>query len=94
MTLSSYLLYVAAVALLIVTPGPTMLMCMTNSLNHGPRRAMTSVAGAVTAVLCVDGACRRWAWAPCLQPRSGFTVRSSRRRYLIWLGIKTSQRRG
>ena len=46
MTLSTYLLYVAAVALLILTPGPTMLMCMTNALNHGPRRAMTSVAGA------------------------------------------------
>ena len=39
MTLSTYLLYVAAVALLIITPGPTMLMCMTNSINHGPRQA-------------------------------------------------------
>ena len=36
MTLTTYLLYVAAVALLILTPGPTILMCMTNALNHGP----------------------------------------------------------
>ena len=34
MTLTTYLLYVAAVASLILTPGPTMLMCMTNALNH------------------------------------------------------------
>jgi threonine/homoserine/homoserine lactone efflux protein len=53
MTLATYLLYLAAVVLLIVTPGPTMLMCMTNAANHGPRRAMTSVAGAVTAELGV-----------------------------------------
>src|SRR5688500_19375474 len=53
MTFSTYLLYVAAVFLLIVTPGPTMLMCMTNSVNHGARSAMTSVAGATTAVLGV-----------------------------------------
>ena len=43
MTLATYLLYVAAVALLILTPGPTMLMCMTNSINHGPRRATERV---------------------------------------------------
>ena len=30
-----------------------MLMCMPNALNHGPRRAMTSVAGSVSAVLVV-----------------------------------------
>ena len=36
MTFTTYLQYVAAVALLILTPGPTMLMCMTNALNHGP----------------------------------------------------------
>ena len=73
MTLSTYLLYVAAVALLIVTPGPTMLMCMTNAIHHGPRRAMTSVAGAVSAVLCV-----------MLLSAMGLGAA-----YLVWLGIKT-----
>ena len=34
MTLTTYLLYLAAVALLILTPGPTMLMCITNALTH------------------------------------------------------------
>ena len=39
MTLSTYLLYLAAVALLVLSPGPTMLMCVTNAINHGPRAA-------------------------------------------------------
>ncbi|MBX9834180.1 MAG: LysE family transporter, partial [Burkholderiaceae bacterium] len=51
MSLSSYLLYLAAVALLVLSPGPTMLMCMTHALQHGPRKAMAAAAGSVTAVL-------------------------------------------
>jgi threonine/homoserine/homoserine lactone efflux protein len=90
MTLSTYLLYVAAVALLIVTPGPTMLMCMTNSLNHGPRRAMTSVAGAVTAVLCVMGLSAMGLGALLATSEAAFTVaKVVGAAYLVWLGIKT-----
>ena len=90
MNLSSYLLYVAAVALLIVTPGPTMLMCMTNSLNHGPRRAMTSVAGAVTAVLCVMVLSAMGLGALLATSETAFTVaKVVGAAYLIWLGIKT-----
>lgn len=90
MTLSTYLLYVAAVALLIVTPGPTMLMCMTNSINHGPRRAMTSVAGAVTAVLGVMLLSAMGVGALLAASEMAFTtVKVVGAAYLIWLGIKT-----
>jgi threonine/homoserine/homoserine lactone efflux protein len=90
MTLSTYLLYVAAVALLIVTPGPTMLMCMTNALNHGPRRAMTSVAGAVTAVLGVMLLSAMGLGALLAASETAFTVaKVAGAAYLIWLGIKT-----
>lgn len=90
MTLSSYLLYVAAVALLIVTPGPTMLMCMTNALNHGPRRAMTSVAGAVTAVLGVMLLSAMGLGALLAASETAFTAaKVAGAAYLIWLGIKT-----
>ena len=90
MTLSTYLLYAAAVALLIVTPGPTMLMCMTNSLNHGPRRAMTSVAGAVTAVLCVMVLSAMGLGALLATSETAFTiVKVVGAAYLIWLGIRT-----
>jgi threonine/homoserine/homoserine lactone efflux protein len=90
MTLSTYLLYVAAVALLIVTPGPTMLMCMTNSINHGPRRAMTSVGGAVTAVLCVMALSAMGLGALLATSETAFTTaKVVGAAYLIWLGIKT-----
>jgi len=90
MTLTTYLLYVAAVALLILTPGPTMLMCMTNAVNHGPRRAMTSVAGAVTAVLGVMLLSAMGLGALLSASEAGFTVlKVAGAAYLIWLGIKT-----
>lgn len=90
MTLSTYLLYVAAVALLILTPGPTMLMCMTNALNHGPRRAMTSVAGAVTAVLGVMLLSAMGLGALLAASEAAFTaVKVAGAAYLIWLGVKT-----
>ena len=90
MTLSTYLLYVAAVALLIATPGPTMLMCMTNALNHGPRRAMTSVAGSVSAVLIVMLLLAMGLGALLAASETAFTTaKFIGAAYLIWLGIKT-----
>jgi len=90
MTLTTYLLYVAAVALLILTPGPTMLMCMTNAINHGPRRAMTSVAGAVTAVLCVMALSAMGLGALLATSEAAFTAaKVIGAAYLTWLGIKT-----
>jgi len=90
MTLATYLLYVAAVALLIVTPGPTMLMCMTNAVNHGPRRAMTSVAGAATAVLCVMMLSAMGLGALLAASETAFTVaKVAGAAYLVWLGIRT-----
>jgi threonine/homoserine/homoserine lactone efflux protein len=90
MTLVTYLLYVAAVALLIVTPGPTMLMCITNSLNHGVRHAMTSVAGATTAVLGVMVLSAMGLGALLATSESAFTVaKVAGAVYLIWLGIRT-----
>ncbi len=90
MTLSTYLLYLAAVALLILTPGPTMLMCLTNALNHGPRRAMTSVAGAVTAVLGVMLLSAMGLGALLAASETAFTAaKVVGATYLVWLGIKT-----
>jgi threonine/homoserine/homoserine lactone efflux protein len=90
MTLTTYLLYAAAVALLILTPGPTMLMCVTNAVNHGPRRAMTSVAGSVTAVLVVMLVSAMGLGALLAASEAAFTaLKIVGAAYLIWLGIKT-----
>ena len=90
MSLSTYLLYLAAVALLILTPGPTMLMCMTNSINHGPRRAMLSVAGSVTAVLGVMLLSAMGLGALLAASEAAFTTaKIVGAAYLVWLGIRT-----
>ncbi|KQP38989.1 LysE family translocator [Pseudorhodoferax sp. Leaf274] len=90
MTLSSYLLYLAAVLLLVLTPGPTMLMCMTRALHHGPRAALTSVAGSVTAVLCVMLLSALGLGALLAASDTAFLVaKAVGAAYLVWLGIKT-----
>ncbi len=94
MTLTSYLLYLAAVALLVLSPGPTMLMCITTALNHGPRRAMTSVAGSVSAVLCVMLLSAMGLGALLAASETAFTVaKVAGAAYLIWLGVKTFRSR-
>jgi threonine/homoserine/homoserine lactone efflux protein len=90
MTLSTYLLYLAAVTLLVLSPGPTMLMCMTNALNHGPRKAMTAVAGSVSAVLCLMLLSAMGLGALLAASEAAFTVaKVVGAAYLIYLGIKT-----
>ncbi|MES2944971.1 MAG: LysE family transporter, partial [Pseudomonadota bacterium] len=90
MTLSTYLLYLAAVALLVLSPGPTMLMCITTALNHGPRWAMTGVAGSVSAVLGVMLLSALGLGALLAASEMAFTAaKVIGAAYLIWLGIKT-----
>ena len=50
MSLETWLLYVVAVFVLTVTPGPSVLMCVTNAVHHGVRRTFFSAIGSVTAV--------------------------------------------
>lgn len=47
---STWLLYVAAVFVLTVTPGPSVLMCVSTSVNAGARRALLAALGSTTAI--------------------------------------------
>ncbi len=49
MTLETYLLYIAAVAAMMSTPGPSQLLMLSNSLAHGFRRSVATAAGDLTA---------------------------------------------
>lgn len=51
MTLSLWLLYVAAVLVLTVTPGPSVLMCVSTSVTLGPRKALVASLGSTTAIV-------------------------------------------
>lgn len=51
MSFATWLLYAAAVLVLTVTPGPSVLMCITSGANHGARRAFFAAIGSITAAL-------------------------------------------
>lgn len=50
MTLSTWLLYAAAVLVLTLTPGPSVLMCISTSVQYGARRAMIASLGSTAAI--------------------------------------------
>lgn len=90
MTLTTYLLYLAAVALLVLSPGPTMLMCITTAIHHSPRKAMLSAGGSVTAVLGVMLLSALGLGAVLAASETAFTIaKVVGAAYLIWLGVKT-----
>jgi threonine/homoserine/homoserine lactone efflux protein len=95
MTLSSYLLYLAAVALLVVTPGPTMLMCVTNAVNQGPAKALASSAGALVASLGIMLLSALGLGALLAASETAFTViKFAGAAYLVWLGVRTFRHAG
>lgn len=51
MTLSTWLLYSAAVFVLTVTPGPSVLMCVSTSVKLGVRPALLASLGSTTAIV-------------------------------------------
>jgi threonine/homoserine/homoserine lactone efflux protein len=90
MTLSTYLLYLAAVALLVLTPGPTMLMSMTNAIAHGAPKAMASASGSISAALGMILLSSLGLGAVLAASDTAFLVlKILGGAYLIYLGIKT-----
>jgi len=53
MTLSTWLLYVAAVLVLTMSPGPSVLMCISTSVNLGARKALVVSLGSTSAIVCI-----------------------------------------
>jgi threonine/homoserine/homoserine lactone efflux protein len=50
MTLVTWLVYAAAVLVLTVSPGPSVLMAVSTSIEHGSRRAIIAALGSTTAI--------------------------------------------
>lgn len=51
MSIATWSLYVVAVLVLTVTPGPSVLMCVTNGVNFGARLTLFCALGSITAVV-------------------------------------------
>ena len=90
MTLSTYLLYTVAVSVLVLSPGPTMLMCITRALQHGWARGIVSGLGSVTAALGIMLLSALGLGAVLAASETAFTVlKVVGAAYLIYLGVKT-----
>ncbi len=89
MSLHLYLAYCLAVAILLVIPGPVVTLVVANSLTHGGRSGLVTVAGASVGNALLLGAAAIglvafFAWmSEILQ-----AVRWAGALYLIWLGIR------
>jgi threonine/homoserine/homoserine lactone efflux protein len=89
MSLHVWWLYVTAVFLISATPGPNMLHVMTQSIAHGPRRAVATMAGLMSAILlCLIASALGLGALLKASPRLFDVLRYAGVAYLVWLGIK------
>lgn len=90
MSLQTWLLYTAAVLVLIVTPGPSVLMCVTHGVNHGARRTLFSAFGSITAVVGIM-ACSAVGVGAVLAASEGLfqAVKWLGVAYLFYMGVST-----
>jgi threonine/homoserine/homoserine lactone efflux protein len=89
MAMQTWWLYVTAVFLIAGTPGPNMLHVMVQSIHHGPRRAVFSMAGLMSAVLlCLLASAAGLGALLKASPALYDVLRYAGVAYLVWLGIK------
>lgn len=89
MTLQTWWLFVTALFLIAATPGPNMLHVMVQSIHHGTRRSVVSMAGLMTANLTYLFASALGLGALLKASPMLFEVlRYAGVAYLVWLGIK------
>jgi len=89
MTLHLYLLFVAASALLIATPGPNAALIVGTSLRHGTRSALSTIAGVNAGrVLQLAVVAAGLSWIVELFARHFDVIRYIGAAYLILLGLQ------
>jgi threonine/homoserine/homoserine lactone efflux protein len=89
MSLHLWWLYVTAVFPISATPGPNMLHVMTQSIAHGPRKAIVTMAGLMSAVLlCLIASALGLGALLKTWPLLFDALRYAGVAYLIWLGVK------
>ncbi len=90
MSIETWLLYVVAIFVLTVTPGPSVLMCVTNGVNYGTRRTLFSALGSVTAVVGIMACSVIGLGATLAASEYAFNViRWCGVAYLLYIGVTT-----
>jgi homoserine/homoserine lactone efflux protein len=88
MSLQLYLAFIAACAVLILIPGPNVALIVANSVAHGARFGLVTVAGTSSAVVVQLGLTVAGATAALDVLAAGFDwLRWAGVVYLVWLGI-------
>ncbi|MBW4330633.1 LysE family translocator [Stakelama sp. CBK3Z-3] len=89
MAMQTWWLYATAVFLISATPGPNMLHMMTQSIRHGHRRSVVSMAGLMSANLVYLLASAAGLGA-LLRASPGLydILRYAGAAYLLWLGVR------
>jgi threonine/homoserine/homoserine lactone efflux protein len=89
MTLQTWWLYVTAMFLISATPGPNMLHVMVQSIHHGARRSIASMAGLMTAnLVCLAASAAGLGALLKASPLLFDVLKYAGVIYLVWLGIK------
>lgn len=89
MAMQTWWLYVTAVFLISATPGPNMLHVTVQSIHHGARRALASMAGLMSAnFLCLVASAAGLGALLKASPTLYDALRYVGVAYLIWLGVK------
>lgn len=95
MNLHLFLAYCLAVAILVLIPGPVVTLVVANSLSHGSRSGLATVAGASIGNAILLGATAVGLVAFFALMSEVFeVVRWAGALYLIWLGIRAWQANG
>jgi threonine/homoserine/homoserine lactone efflux protein len=90
MLLQTWLLYVAAVFILTVTPGPSVLMCVASGIANGARRTLFCALGSVTAVVAIMAASALGLGAILAVSETLFTaIKWLGVAYLLYIGVTT-----
>jgi threonine/homoserine/homoserine lactone efflux protein len=87
--LTTWLAYVAASALIVIVPGPTVTVIIANSLRAGPMAGLMNVAGTQAGLILMVGVLAAGLETIVTQAGVVFDVlRLVGAAYLIWLGVK------
>lgn len=90
MSLQTWLLYVAAVFVLTITPGPAVLMCVSNGIRFGTRRTLASILGNITALCIIMAVSVAGLGAVLATSEKVFlALKWFGVAYLIYIGVKT-----
>lgn len=89
MTLASWLVYAIAIVVLTITPGPTVLMCISTSVNLGPRKALVACLGSTTAIVGIMALSALGLGAALAASEAAFSVlKWLGAAYLAYLGVR------